>query len=306
MDVHHLRTLRELRDRGSVTAVAEVLRLSPSAVSQQLAVLQRAFDTPLTEQRGRVLVLTDAGERLADAGGDVIEAMARAEQSVATFLRAPAEPVTVTAFHSAALAWFPELIARSVADPEGAQIRCRDEDVSIQDFIQLTADHDIVIAHRSPAAPPWPEQRVRVIPVIEEPIDLAVRRSHPLAAHATIGLADLAGATWLAAHEGFALEPLIVQALAAGSGAPIEITHRVNEFNVAAAIIARTDTIGFLPRYTGLLTPLHDEIVLRPIRGLSITRDIDLLVRPERLARASVRAVVERILEVARQHSAAR
>lgn len=67
MDVHHLRTLRELRDRGSVTAVAEVLRLSPSAVSQQLAVLQRSFEAPLTEQRGRVLVLTAAGERLARA-----------------------------------------------------------------------------------------------------------------------------------------------------------------------------------------------------------------------------------------------
>ena len=306
MDVHHLRTLRELRDRGSVTAVAEVLRLSPSAVSQQLAVLQRSFDAPLTEQRGRVLVLTAAGERLADAGGDVIESMARAEQSVSQFLEAPAETVTVTAFHSAALAWFPELIARSLADPEGAQVRCRDEDVSIQDFLNLTADHDVVVAHRSPSSPKWPERRVRVIPVIEEPIDLALRRSHPLAAYDTIALTDLDGATWLAAHEGFALEPLIVQALAAGAGTPLEITHRVNEFNVAAAIIARTDTIGFLPRYTGLLTALKDEIVLRPIRDLSITRDIDILVRPERLARASVRVVIERILDVAREQSGAR
>lgn len=280
--------------------------MSPSAVSQQLAVLQRSFDAPLTEQRGRVLVLTAAGECLADAGGDVIESMARAEQSVSRFLEAPAETVTVTAFHSAALAWFPELIARSLADPEGAQVRCRDEDVSIQDFLHLTADHDVVIAHRSPSAPKWPERRVRVIPVITEPIDLALRRSHPLAARETITLADLDGATWLAAHEGFALEPLIVQALAAGAGTPLEITHRVNEFNVAAAIIARTDTIGFLPRYTGLLTALKDEIVLRPIRDLSITRDIDILVRPERLARASVRVVIERILDVARQQSGAR
>lgn len=306
MDVHHLRTLRELRDRGSVTAVADALRLSPSAVSQQLAVLQRSFDAPLTEQRGRVLVLTAAGERLADAGGEVIEAMARAEQSVSQFLGAPAETVTVTAFHSAALAWFPELIARSLADPDGAQIRCRDEDVSIPDFLDLTADHDIVIAHRSPTAPEWPTRRVRVIPVLEEPIDLAVRRGHPLAAHDSVRLSDLDGATWLAAHEGFALEPLIVQTLAAGAGSPIEITHRVNEFNVAAAIIARTDTIGFLPRYTGLPAALHDEIVLRPIRGVSISRDIDLLVRPERLARASVREVIERIQGVARRHSGAR
>ncbi len=306
MDVHHLRTLRELRDRGSVTAVAEALHLSPSAVSQQLAALQRSFEVPLTEPRGRVLGLTAAGERLADAGGEVLAAMARAEQSVAGYLRARGEPVTVTAFHSAALAWFPALIERSLADPEGPQVRCRDEDVSIEEFVRLAADHDVVIAHRPPVSRPWPEHRVRVTPVIEEPIDLALHRDHPLAGQRTVELADLAGETWLAAHEGFALEPLIVQALAASAGRPIEITHRVNEFNVVAAIIARTRTIGLLPRYTGLPSALRSELVLRPIRDLPITRHIDVLARPEAMARAGTRAVISRIVEIAQLLSGAR
>lgn len=301
MEVHHLRTLRELRDRGSVTAVAQALHLSPSAVSQQLASLQRGVQLPLTEQRGRVLVLTPAGERLADAGGEVLESLARAENSVAEYLLARREPVSVTAFHSAGLAWFPSLIASSLADPDGPAVRCRDEDVSINGFIDLVGDHDVVIAHRPLASDPWPGQRVHVTPVLQEPIDVAIHREHPLANQQTVSLADLVGETWVAAHEGFALEPLLVQAMFASAGTPIQITHRVNEFNLVAAIIAETRMVGLLPRYTGLIPYFREHVVLRPIQSLALGRHIDVLTRPEAQSRVSTRSVIERIVKIAEE-----
>ena len=301
MEVHHLRTLRELRDRGSVTAVAQALHLSPSAVSQQLASLQRGIQIPLTEQRGRVLVLTPAGERLADAGGEVLESLARAENSVSEYLLARREPVSVTAFHSAGLAWFPALIASSLSDSDGPMVRCRDEDVSINGFVDLVGDHDVVIAHRPLASDPWPTRRVHVTPVLQEPIDLAIHREHPLAKHKTVALADLVGETWVAAHEGFALEPLIVQAMFATAGTPIQITHRVNEFNLVAAIIAKTRMVGLLPRYTGLIPYFREHVVLRPIKGLVLGRHIDILTRPEARTRMSTRTVIDRVIKIAEE-----
>lgn len=301
MEVHHLRTLRELRDRGSVTAVAQALHLSPSAVSQQLASLQRGIRIPLTEQRGRVLVLTPAGERLADAGSEVLESLARAENSVPEYLLARREPVSVTAFHSAGLAWFPALIASSLSDPDGPIVRCRDEDVSINGFVDLVGDHDVVIAHRPLASEPWPTRRVHVTPVLQEPIDLAIHREHPLAKRETVRLADLVGETWVAAHEGFALEPLIVQAMFATAGTPIQITHRVNEFNLVAAIIAKTRMVGLLPRYTGLIPYFREQVVLRPIKGLVLGRHIDILTRPEARTRVSTRTVIDRVIKIAEE-----
>lgn len=295
MDVTHLQTLRELRDRGSVTAVARALHLSPSAVSQQLTALQRTVAVPLTRQRGRVLVLTPAGERLADAAGDVIAALVRAQETVGEFAATPTGTVSVTAFHSAGLAWFPPLIAAALADPDGPGIACRDEDVSISEFVDLAAEHDVVIAHRPYASEGWPSARVAVTPLLDEPIDLALPRSHPLARQREIGLADLAGEAWLAAHEGFALEPLLVQAHAATTGRGLHIAHRVNEFNVAAAIIAQGGAIGLLPRYTGLPEAHRDAIVLRPISGITLGRHIDVLTRPEALQRRSVRIVIDRL-----------
>lgn len=110
MEVEHLRTLRELRDRGSVTAVAQARHLTPSAVSQQLAALQKSFSVPLTRQSGRVLVLTAAGERLADKSEAVFSSMASVRSAVDEYLHDTQQVVTVTAFHSAGLAWFPALI----------------------------------------------------------------------------------------------------------------------------------------------------------------------------------------------------
>ena len=65
MDVRRLDLLRELADRGSVTAVAEATGRTPSAVSQQLKVLEREAGMPLTERSGRGFVLTSAGHALA-------------------------------------------------------------------------------------------------------------------------------------------------------------------------------------------------------------------------------------------------
>ena len=84
VELHHLQILRELRALGSVTAVAEALNVTPSAVSQHLAALQRGFRTPLTRREGRRLILTPAGEVLATAGAEAIDAMAAASNSVPT------------------------------------------------------------------------------------------------------------------------------------------------------------------------------------------------------------------------------
>ena len=143
--------LRELGDRGSVSAVATALHLTPSAVSQQLASLQRSVPVPLTRLDGRVLVLTDAGRSLAAAAVDVAAALARAGAAVNAHLADPTATVRVVAFHSAASAFFPRLLRAGVA-----RIECADEDVALVAFPLLRANYDRVVAHRPTGSGTWP------------------------------------------------------------------------------------------------------------------------------------------------------
>jgi DNA-binding transcriptional LysR family regulator len=294
MDPARLRLLRELGDRGSVAAVALAMHVSASAVSQQLAALQAAVPVPLTVKRGRRLVLTEAGEALAVAGARVEEALADAWDAVGSFLDHDDTPVGVAAFHSAGLAFFGPLVSRL---GEGVCVSLADADVAQDRFPGLTADYDLVVAHRLPHHPEWPSERLVVTPLLVEPLDIALHSDHPLAARPEIRTEDLRGERWISTHEGFPLAG-VLDHLGALVGEAPRIDHRINEFSVAAAVVRAGAAIAVMPRTTA--APLAvDGMVLRPVAGAPLVRHVDVLARPDALARTSVRTVMGVLREVA-------
>ena len=297
MELRQLAVLRELGERGSVAAVARALHVSSSAVSQQLSALEQRAGVKLTEKHGRVLRLTPAGVALASAAADVSTAMARADEAVARFQNDPGLPVTVSAFHSAGLAWFGPLLNRMHLSG-GPTVGCGDEDVPRERFAALVADYDLVIAHRVPHDPAWPNT-VAVTPLLFEPLDVAVPVGHPLAEKVSLTLDDIRDEPWVTGHVGFPLAEA-VNVVAAAAGQPLRIAHRINEFFVATSVVATGAAIALLPRYT--MAPRQgDGVVLVPFRGLTVGRQIDVLSRPETLARASVRRVLAELVDVAEQ-----
>ncbi|CAN5294616.1 LysR family transcriptional regulator [soil metagenome] len=286
--------LRALRDRGSIAAVAAALRVTPSSVSQQLSALQRQSPAPLTYKDGRRTARTDAGRALASAAVDVEIALTRAEQAVAQFQAEPTGTVTVTAFHSAAAAFFGPLLKGK--DATVPSIRVHDFDVAQDEFAGLTADFDLVVAHRLVGSAPWPGT-VRVDPLFFEPLDIAVRRGHPLAEKKTLRPEDLRAVSWVAVQDDFPLAAA-VNLIASTAGAEARIEHRVNDFAVATTVVAVTDCVALLPRHLSDLHS-HPDVVLRPLTAPRIGRQIDCLSRPESLERATTMAVLDRLRLIA-------
>ncbi|MFI7019018.1 LysR family transcriptional regulator [Streptomyces sp. NPDC050164] len=293
MDERQLRILRELGELGSVTAVAEALLVTPSAISQQLRLLQRAIPVPLTERQGRRLVLTDAGQALAGAAAEVETALARARHTVEEFVGRPDGEVSVAAFHSAGAAFFPPLL-RALAGPGKPAPRLADEDVPQEDFPRLTREYDIVLAHRLDHAPPWPDT-VTTTTLLREPLDVAMPADHPLAAKRRVTPRDVADEPWITVHEGFPVLATI-EAIAAAAGRRLHLAHRINEFSVVAEAVAAGGGIALMPRWT---TRPHPALVLRPLSGAQARRHIDALYRPERTARTAVRTVLAELRRAA-------
>ncbi|MBP0456745.1 LysR family transcriptional regulator [Streptomyces montanisoli] len=286
MDERQLRVLRELGELGSVTAAAEALRVTPSAVSQQLRLLQRSVPVPLTVREGRRLVLTPAGQALASAAIGVETALARARRSVDEFVGQADGLVSVAAFHSAAAAFWPHLL-RALAAPGSPRLALADEDVAQSGFPPLTRDHDIVLAHRLDHAAPWP-RTVSVTPLLHEPLDVALPAGHPLTARASLTPGDVAEEPWITVHDGFPLMATI-DAVSAAAGRRLHLAHRINEFAVVAEVVAAGGGIALMPRWTA--RP-HPQVVLRPLTGVHARRHVDALHRPERTARTAVESVL--------------
>lgn len=286
MDERQLRILRELGELGSVSAVAEALRVTPSAISQQLRLLQRSIPVPLTERAGRRVVLTEAGQALARAAIEVETALARARHAVTDFAEQPDGDVSLAAFHSAASAFFP-LLLRSFAGEGHPRLALADEDVAQDRFPALTRDYDLVLAHRLDQAPRWP-RTVTVSTLLREPLDVALPVGHPLAAKPLLFPHDVADQPWITVHDGFPLM-FTIEAIGSVAGRRLHIAHRINEFTVAAEAVAAGGGLALMPRWTARA---HPDLVLRPLGEVHARRHIDVLHRPERTARRAVRTVL--------------
>src|SRR5665647_1126828 len=274
MDPVALETLRAVGTHGGVTPAATVLHVTPSAVSQQLARLQREVGVPLTERVGRGLRLTPAGQALAAAAVDVAVALERARAATDAYLARPEGTVRVSAFQSAAQMLLPGLLTR-VAALGGITLECTDEDVAQDDFAALTDRMDVVVAHRPDRSHDWAAGGVPVhaVPLLREPLD----------------------EEWIAMREGFPVATVLA-AVATRSGSGPRITHRINDFHVAEAFVAAGHGIALLPRYTSGREP---GVRLVPLIGVRAGRRIDALVRVDRAERLVVRRVLDELQALA-------
>ena len=299
MDAVHLATLREVADRGSVTEAARVLHCTPSAVSQQLKALERAAGTPLTERAGRGIRLTQAGHALAESAVEVAVALERARAACARFAARTTGTVRITAFQSAARMMFPALLSRIAADPtlSGISVECGEADVAQSEFPALTAEFDIVLAHRPDRGRDWPAL-VTTHALLREPLDIALPSSHRLAGRPSVTPGDLRGETWLAVRPGFPLAD-VVEAIAARDGVPARIAHRINDFAVLEAMVAAGHGISLLPRYS-VSAPSARGYALVPLSGLRAGRRIEALARPDRVERVVVRQVLTELRRISR------
>ncbi|MCU1556668.1 MAG: LysR family transcriptional regulator [Microbacteriaceae bacterium] len=304
MDVRRLELLRELAERGSITAVAAATLRTVSAVSQQLKVLEREAGVPLTERSGRGIVLTGAGRMLAQTATDVAVALERADALWADFKQAPRGEVTLTTFPTGGQMLLPGLLTAVAAMP-GLVLTATDQDPLLPDFADLTPDFDIVVADSPGMLPSWRERGLRVVKLMEEPLDVALPEGHRLAEKASLSARDLVDVTWIGVPLGFPYDRILRQ-LEAITGIPATIGQRFLDNGIVEALVAAGHGIAILPRYT---TRDHENgLVTRPLSGVRAVRQISALMRPDRAERPSVRLVVEALraeaTRVAAQHAA--
>jgi DNA-binding transcriptional LysR family regulator len=297
MDVRRLALLRELAQRGSVTAVARAMHLTPSAVSQQLKALEREAGVPLTQRSGRGIVLTVPGRMLAETAKDVAVAIERAEAVWADFVEQPRGEVTLTVFPSVGQMLLPGVLHR-VADVAGLTVICSDQDPLLPDFADLTPDHDIVVADAHGVLPGWRERGLVITELMREPLDIALPEGHPLAERAELTPSDVIGERWIGVPEGLPFDR-ILQRIEAITGLQANVVQRFIDNGIAESMVAAGHGIAILPRFT---TRDHENgLVTRPLAGIRSERVIWAIQRPEVVARPSVRLVLQALRDEAHE-----
>lgn len=291
MDVRHLQLLRELADRGTVTAVAEATFRSPSAVSQQLRAAERAFGAALVEPDGRRLRLTAAGRLLAAGAVDVATTLARLQHDLDALQGEPSGAVSITALPSAAEFLIPATITR--LSGRGVSLTLEDSDVAEADFGSHTADRDVVIGHTL-AGRPAGADKLSVRTLAREPLDVAVPAGHRLAGRQAVAAVDLAGEPWIGVPLGFPFDTVRI-AIENRSGEALQVVQRIRDNRVVEALVASGVGCALLPRFS---TRPREGMVTVPLADVRSVRTIVALGRPDRWERAAVRLVLDTLADV--------
>ncbi|GEE01962.1 LysR family transcriptional regulator [Gordonia spumicola] len=291
MDVRHLELLRELADRGSVTAVAAATHRTVSAVSQQLRTAQREFGMALVEPDGRGVRLTDAGRLLADGAVSVQSALAQVQATWDAYRDNPGGEVSMLAFPSAAALIFPPAL-RAAADA-GVRLRLHDRDPAEADFARLSSDVDIVIGHSLDGRGPVGTDGLDVVHLTVEPLDIAMRADHPLTEPAQLRARDVAEAEWIGVPDGYPFDA-VLRAVAAAAGRELSVPQRLRDNRVMEAMVRASDAVCVLPRFT---TVADDGLVLREIVDVHAERTLSAVMRPDRARRRAVQTVLDAVVD---------
>jgi DNA-binding transcriptional LysR family regulator len=276
--------LRELAARGTLTAVADALAYTPSAVSQQLAALERDAGVALLERVGRGVRLTDAGRRLVAHADAVIARLEEAEADLATTAEGGGR-VPLAAFQTAVSA----LVLPAMAQlPAGVEVWLLEGDAEIVLPTLRLGDVDMVVAEEYEHAPRPRHPAFEREDLCLDPMLVAVPAHHPVAAEPHVALAALARETWATARDGTAFADMLVRTCRALGGFEPRVGHRSNDLRVLHELVAQSHAVALVP---GLGEPSGAEgVAVRPLeRG--IDRLIYTVVRQGTAGRPALRAV---------------
>ncbi|MFI8997775.1 LysR substrate-binding domain-containing protein [Streptomyces sp. NPDC053542] len=272
LDVRRLRLLRELAHRGTIAAVADALSFTPSAVSQQLSVLEREAGVPLLERTGRSVALTPAGHRLVRHAEAVLERLEQAAAELVDARHGPSGPLRIGAFPTASRTILPAALAELGRSHPGLEPMLSEIDPAGVGHALRAGDLDVALLHEYDFVPAQAEPGLTAEPLCSEPLYLASPASaSPSDSHGASeanGL-ELLGtwraAPWITATPGTLCHAMTIRACQAAGFTP-HVRHRADEFATVLALVAAGQGVAVVP-HLGLVAPPATVTLTRlPIR----------------------------------------
>jgi DNA-binding transcriptional LysR family regulator len=247
LDIGRLRALHAVATYGSVGAAADALGYTPSAVSQQLAKLERETRTPLLERRGRGVALTDAAQHLAATAAQVLDLVEQAELDLEEQRGQVAGEIVLAAFPTAARGLLPPVLARLRTEYPALTVDVLEIDPF--EAVAGVARGELTVAvvhdwHNTPLALPEELSRVRLG---TDPADILMPATHPLAAREVVRPADLAGERWICQPEGSICHDWLVRTMRKAGFEP-RVAYSVAEYQSQLAMLAHGVGIAMIPR----------------------------------------------------------
>lgn len=296
IDVQRLRVLREVARQGSFNRAAAHLRMTPSAVSQQISALERSVGMPVVRRSTRGTELTAAGQVLVETGDAIAAELSQAEREIDRLSQMGSQQLTVATFTSGGQRILPAALTRFTAEHPGVELTVLEREPEESLPLVRTGDADLALAYHvdGPAlVQPGDRSGLSWTPLLEDPMWIVLPAGHRLAQRESVDLAELAGERWV--HGCLKVADALVH-YAAMAGIEMPIACRGSDYIFAQALVRAGVGISAVPRMA--LTQEIDGLTFVALAAPRPTRYVGAVVarrRPPALARALLTALQETV-----------
>jgi DNA-binding transcriptional LysR family regulator len=281
LDLHRLRLLRELEARGTVHAAAASLGYTPSAVSQQLAVLEREAGVPLLQRVGRNVVLTEAGHVLVRHAQLLLDGVEAAEAEVADVAAGQVTGVVrISAFQSAFLRIVAPVV-RELTDSHPL-LRVEASELEVEQGVPALRlqQLDIVVGDEYDDQPRPVHADLDRTDIVREHVRLVMPEGHPKARRRRVPMASLADQRWAACQPGTGHRAMQIRICRQLGGFEPDLRYASDDFLILLELVRTAGACALLPDLVlGYDAP--GVVVRDPAEG-DIGRTVYLLTRQAR------------------------
>ncbi|MFI1396117.1 LysR family transcriptional regulator [Streptomyces sp. NPDC020681] len=295
LDVRRMQVLRAVVTSGSVTAAAANLGYTPSAVSQQVAALEKQAGTALLERVGRGVQPTAAGRLLTEHAAVISKNIAEAETALADLREGRTGRLAIRYFATAGATLVAPALAALRRTHPGVKVDLKliDPQDPLPEVKQGRADLAVVVQPVD-----RPRDGVRLVHLLDDPYNAVLPKGHRLAAQRVIDLADLADEAWVGSEWPGPCLDVVLNACGAAGFSPGFVVES-EDYATAQGFVAAGLGISLIPRTA--LGSRHPGVVVRRVRGPEPVRGIHAAVRETSLPQPALRALLDALREAAAQ-----
>lgn len=271
LDVGRLRVLREVARQGSLTRAAGVLSYTPSAVSQQIATLEREAGAPLVERLPRGVRLTEAGRALVGHADAILTELAAAETSLAAIARGGGGRLRIGSFTTANATLLPLAVAAFRHDHPDVELVLREADAD-EALARLAArELDLALVYAFPVVPVAVPASVELVELLDDPLHVVLPRGHPATDRPRVRLRDLREEAWIqGVHHGSTID--VLPRACRQAGFEPHITFRTDDQVTVQGLVAAG--LGVALASWLILPVTRGDLVVRPLDEPALTRRV--------------------------------
>jgi DNA-binding transcriptional LysR family regulator len=304
LNVARLRILTEVARRGSISAAAAALSYTQSAVSQQIAALESETGLALLERHPRGVSLTAAGQALVGHADGILARLEAAEEAMDAIAGLRGGHLRMASFPTAGATLMPRAIAEfrsSYPDVQLSLAEGEPEDVAPR---LRGGELDLALVFEF-AGESLTGERMTRAELLEDPMFLALPRTHRLASREQLRLEDLSAQAWVQTSSSSPCARHVVRCCHAAGFEP-NVAFESDDYQTVQGLVAAGVGVALIPRMA--LSAVREDITVRslspapPVRTVIAAASAGARLVP---AATAMLGILEALAAEARGHDAA-